>query len=123
MLLILITQSCYALAVVASTSTYSKIISRKSDGQYKIYNLINDGKDTDGIDDIHDNRQHIFHPSAALYRVQSALRSTFLPALPNSSNAKENDNNNGNNYQMDKLRQSGYMKYILFDNIQDLSTS
>ena len=119
-LLILGTQPCHALAVVASTSTYSKIISRKSDGQYKSYNLIDDGEDID-VDGTRDNRQHIFHPSKVLYRVQSALRSTFLPALP-SSDVKGNDNNKSN-YQLDKLRSSGYIKYIILDNIQDLSTS
>jgi len=118
------TQPCHALAVaVTSTSTPSKIISRKSDGQYKSYNLINDGKDTDDVDGTHDSRQHIFHPSKALHRVQSALRSTFLPALPSSNVRGNDDNNNSNNYQMDKLRSSGYIKYILYDNIQDLSTS
>ena len=118
-LLILGTQPCHALAAVASTSP-SKIISRKSDGLYKTYNLINDGEDKNDVDGTHDNRQHKFHPSVALHRVQSALRSTFLPALP-SSNVKGKDKSN--NYQLDKLRSSGYIKYILYDNIQDLSTS
>ena len=61
----------------------------------------------------------LLHPSAALHRVQSALRSTFLPALP-SNNGQDN---NGNNYQLDTLRKSGYLNYIIYDNIQDLSTS
>ena len=113
-LLVATNQPCYALAVSAS-----KIISRKSDGQYKTYH-VNDGKEDNDLEDgTNARKEMLLHPSAALHRVQSALRSTFLPALP-SNNGQDN---NGNNYQLDTLRKSGYLNYIIYDNIQDLSTS
>eukprot|EP00578_Thalassiosira_sp_NH16_P010305 CAMPEP_0181104680 /NCGR_PEP_ID=MMETSP1071-20121207/15562_1 /TAXON_ID=35127 /ORGANISM="Thalassiosira sp., Strain NH16" /LENGTH=495 /DNA_ID=CAMNT_0023187905 /DNA_START=231 /DNA_END=1716 /DNA_ORIENTATION=- len=106
---------------------HSKIISRKSDGQYKTYSLENNnnflgGEAVGGPGDgelTSDPKQKFFRPSATLHRVQSALRSTFLPALPSN----QGENNGSSNYQLDALRSSGYLSYILNDNIQDLSTS
>ena len=103
--LILLLQPCHALAAAASST--SKIISRKSDGQYKTYHL--DGVSNDGRSK---NTLQI-NPSVVLHRVQAALRSTFLPALPGNA-GKE---------WLSELRNSGYLKYIIYDNIQDLSTS
>lgn len=111
-------QRCHALALSARA-----IISRKSDGQYKTYSLDDSGSESDGAAGIGggrdlksriDDGRNFLRPSSALHRVQSALRSTFLPALPSNNQGEGN---------ADKLRSSGYLKYILYDNIQDLSTS
>lgn len=112
-------QPCHALA----QSAHSKIVSRKSDGRYVTFSLDNLGEAIDedgpGNRDLGGSeKRKIFHPSATIHRVQSALRSTFLPALPSN----QDGTNNGDN-QLATLRKSGYLSYILYDNIQDLSTS
>ncbi|KAL3807804.1 hypothetical protein ACHAXA_004671 [Cyclostephanos tholiformis] len=108
------TTTCHALS-----HTYGKIISRKSDGQYISYSI--DDLDEDGLDrpiKKHGQKKGLFGPSSALLRVRSALRTTFLPSLPSG----QGEDSNGN-YHLDTLRSSGYISYILYDNIQDLSTS
>ena len=111
-------KQCHALA-----HSQGNIISRKSDGQYKTYSF--DDWDEEGLYGLncrgvekHGQQNSFFRPSLALLRVRSAIRSTFLPSLPSG----QGDESNGN-YQLDTLRSSGYLSYILYDNIQDLSTS
>ncbi|KAL7543655.1 hypothetical protein ACHAXR_012959 [Thalassiosira sp. AJA248-18] len=111
-------QPCHALA----HSIHSKIVSRKSNGRYTSFSLENyfDEKIGGGPADRDlksGEKQSFFRISDALHHVQTALRSTFLPALPSN----QDGTNNGN--QIATLRRSGYLSYILYDNIQDLSTS
>lgn len=114
-------QRCHALALSAR-----KIVSRKSDGQYKTYSLDPwldnlEVKNIGGPDDRELSRgdqRNSFRPSATLHRVQSALRSTFLPALPSNQGGDDRGDD-----QLSTLRSSGYLSYILYDNIQDLSTN
>ena len=114
---------CHALA----HSPPSKIISRKSDGQYITYSFDTSGVDVDGPGSgeasmtlMHRQKVSVLDPSSTMRRVRSALISTFLPSIPSN---QVDDSSKGNNNQLDKLRSSGYLKYILYDNIQDLSTS
>jgi hypothetical protein len=104
---------CHALA-----HSCGRIISRKTDGQYVTYSL--DDFDEDGIDgpNVRTQKKSPLSPSLALRRVRSALRSTFLPSLPGG----QVEDGNGT-HQLDTLRKSGYLSYILYDNVQDLSTS
>ena len=53
----------------------------------------------------------LLKPSMFLRRMQSALQSTFLPSVSTSDN------------QMHILSRSGYLEYIIHDNLQDLSTT
>lgn len=114
---VLLLDKCHSLA-----HSYGKIISRKSDGQYKTYSF--DDWDEEGHYGPNDGtiekqkKDGFFGPSSALLRVRSAIRSTFLPSLTSS----QGEDSNGN-YQLDTLRSSGYLSYILYDNIQDLCTS
>mmetsp|Transcript_1637 Transcript_1637/g.3254 ORF Transcript_1637/g.3254 Transcript_1637/m.3254 type:complete len:502 (+) Transcript_1637:82-1587(+) len=103
-LLLAVHLPCHALS---QSVTHSKVISRNSDGRYEIFPLGNlDNRVDDDTEKTRavsvDSTQKIFHPTATLRRV----RSTFLPAN-----------------RLAILRSSGYLSYILYDNIQDLSTS
>ena len=120
-LLFVVHHKCHALAAQSP----SKIISRKSDGQYITFSLENSDVD-DGsagygasMELMHRQKVSGIDPSPTMRRVRSALISTFLPSIPSS---QVDDSSKGNN-QLDKLHSSGYLKYILYDNIQDLSTS
>ena len=133
---------CHALAHSPTISTphlpthANKIISRKSDGQYIVYTFDTKlgGRENDvgllgergGVDVAVSKKNGIRHPfSSALNRFQYALRSTFLPSLPNGSQQKGDDNMNDNtlHHRIDTLRSTNYLRYIFYDNIQDLSTS
>lgn len=104
-------QACQALA--SQPARYSKIVSRKSDGRYESFPLsdpdeenMNIGKDDSESREATGAGQKSLHPAAKIHRIQSAFRSTFLPASHPGT-----------------LRSSGYLGYILYDNAQDLSTS
>ena len=99
---------CHALAA----SSPKQVISRRNDGRSKSFSFDEPNNNNNKLvsgDSVVKYRLRI-RPSVALGHVQSALRSTFLPSIPSSS---------ANNI----LRSSGYLQYILFDNIQDLCTS
>ena len=106
----------YALAY---PNQHSKIISRKSDGHKKIYSLeTSDDVDVGGGETSTEYKYNNYlDPSTTLKRLQSSLRSTFLPAVSSGAN------NKGCGDQLCVLRSSGYLKYMLYDNLQDLSTS
>ena len=109
-------QDCYALA-----STSIQVFSRRNDGRSQSFSFdeptISDISEqvADGNSQVqfrlHQVGREIAKPTLALNHVQSALRSTFLPSIPNSSTSKN------------ILSSSGYLQYILFDNVQDLCTS
>ena len=63
-------------------------------------------------DEVH--KKEIF--SSLLERLQSVLRSTFLPTISRSYDA-------GQKSQLTLLMESGYLPFIFFDNLQDLTTS
>ena len=101
---------CHHQTDALAQSAESKIISRKSDGRYTTF-LLDNLEEKKAFDkDITGRRgeelQKLIHPSATLRRVQSALRSTFLP-----------------DREIDVLSKTGYLRYAVYDNIQDLSTS
>mmetsp|Transcript_51963 Transcript_51963/g.110410 ORF Transcript_51963/g.110410 Transcript_51963/m.110410 type:complete len:151 (-) Transcript_51963:1542-1994(-) len=106
--LILNVDQCHAL--VAQPTHHTKIVSRKSDGRYETFSLGDLDENFDGGPDgrlgLSGATQNFLHPAATLRRIQSAIRATFLPAN-----------------RLSTLRSSGYLSYILYDNIQDLSTS
>ena len=143
-------QQCHALAhshtITSNTHNslpshnINKIISRKSNGQYTVYNLDTklSGKESDvglgergsaEVSRTHGDIRHLhlISSSVLLYRFQYALRSTFLPTLPSASSQQNigSDGKNGNyhSHQIDTLRRTNYLRYILYDNMQDLSTS
>ena len=102
----------YAFAL-ASTSSYvpRSIISRKTNGKYKKFVFNDDDGSSQGIEAKQADSQSVMSKDV-LSRIQSVLRSTFLPT---TSTATTN--------HLSKLRQSGYLSYILYDNLQDLTTS
>ena len=118
-LLFVVHHKCHALAAQSP----SKIISRKSDGQYITYSFTSEvdvgPAGEASMELMHCRKVSVIYPSPTMRRVRSALISTFLPSIPSS---QVDDSSKGNN-QLDKLRSSGYLKYVLYDNIQDLSTS
>jgi len=60
------------------------------------------------------------NPAASLHKLKSSLRSTFLPTIPSKVG---DDIKEGERRRQDVLAQSGYLKYMICDNLQDLSTS
>jgi hypothetical protein len=118
-LLFVVHHKCHALAAQSP----SKIISRKSDGQYITYSFTSEvdvgPAGEASMELMHCRKVSVIDLSPTMRRVRSALISTFLPSIPSS---QVDDSSKGNN-QLDKLRSSGYLKYVLYDNIQDLSTS
>jgi hypothetical protein len=110
-ILIICYQDCHALA-----SSPKQVISRRNDGRTKSFSFDepNNNKRVDSDSEVKFRLRQVgrelIQPSVALGHVQSALRSTFLPSIPSSSTKNI-------------LRSSGYLQYILFDNIQDLCTS
>jgi hypothetical protein len=95
----------YAIAL-ASTShpqPIQRVISRKANGRNKQY-FIGDISHTNNAAQV---KRTSFSSKDVLSHVQSVLRSTFLPTTN----------------QISSLRQSGYLSYILYDNLQDLTTS
>lgn len=132
-----ITSNTHNLLPTHNNVNVNKIISRKSNGQYTVYNLNTKliGEESDvglgergsaEISRTHGDSRHLIS-SSVLYRFQYALRSTFLPTLPSASSQQNtgSDVKNGNyhSHQIDTLRRTNYLRYILYDNIQDLSTS
>lgn len=117
-LLFVVHHKCHALAAQSP----SKIISRKSDGQYITYSLTSEvdvgPAGEASMELMHCQKVSFIDPSPTM-RVRSALISTFLPSIPSS---QVDDSSKGNN-QLDKLRSTGYLRYVLYDNLQDLSTS
>jgi len=109
-ILIICYQDCHALA---SSSSPKQVISLRNDGRTKSFSF-DEPKRVDSDSEVKFRLSQVgrelVRPSVALAHFQSALRSTFLPSIPSSS---------PNNI----LRSSGYLQYILFDNIQDLCTS
>ncbi|KAL9188760.1 hypothetical protein ACHAXT_007138 [Thalassiosira profunda] len=106
---------CHALA----QTPRGTIVSRRSDGRSESFSLDGFDEDGDGASDGASDGAHKrkrserfsgIHPSATRRRVRAALQSTFLP----------NSTGGGN---LEALRQSGYLRYIMYDNLQDLSTS
>lgn len=111
LILVICYQDCHALA-----SSPKQIISRRNDGRLKSFSFDEPnnnkrvGSDSEVKFRLSQVGRDLVRPSVALGHIQSAVKSTFLPSIPSSSS---------NNI----LRNSGYLKYILFDNIQDLCTS
>lgn len=95
----------YAFALASTPSSLPRsIISRKINGRYEKFNL-SDGMSQGAA--AKQVKRPRFVSGDVFSRIQSVLRSTFLPTTSNQS----------------KLRQSGYLSYILYDNLQDLTTS
>jgi len=111
LILIICYQDCHALA----SSSPKQVISRRNDGRSKSFSF--DEPNNKRVDNDSEMKfqlsqvgRDLIRPSVALGHVQAAVRSTFLPSIPSSSSSNI-------------LRSSGYLQYILLDNIQDLCTS
>ncbi len=111
-----------------SSKPITKIISRKGDGGYKTFaldhfNPSDDDNDVGGgvrsFFQTHKMSLRINH-AEYLHKLKSALRSTFLPTIPSIAGGDVQD---GERRRQDVLAQSGYLKYMICDNLQDLSTS
>ena len=108
-------QDCQALA-----SSSIQVISRRNDGRSQSFSFDEPSKSDSSEKVANGNSQvkfrlrqvgrEIVKPTLALNHVQSALRSTFLPSIPRTTSKNI-------------LSSSGYLQYILFDNVQDLCTS
>ena len=114
LILIICYQDCNALA--SPSPKPIQVISRRNDGRSKRFSF--DESNNKRVYNHSEVRfrlsqvgRDLIRPSVALDHIQSAVRSTFLPSIPRSSSSKN------------VLRTSGYLQYILFDNIQDLCTS
>lgn len=110
-ILIICYKDCLALAL-----SPTHVISHRNDGRSKsfsfdeTFNSKRVGGDSKVKVRLRQVVRELIHPSVALNHVQAALRSTFLPSIPSSTTKNI-------------LSSSGYLQYILFDNIQDLCTS
>lgn len=93
------------------------VVSRKSNGRKKEYFFDRNRpfvkKEFPQIGD-EVRKKEIF--SSVLEHLQLLLRSTFLPTIPISYDA-------GQTSQLTFLMESGYLPFIFFDNLQDLTTS
>jgi hypothetical protein len=93
----------FALASPSHPQPIQKVISRRAIGRYKQY-FIGDVSHTNNTNEV---KRASFSSRDVLNHMQSVLRSTFLPTTN----------------QVSSLRQSGYLSYILYDNLQDLTTA
>ncbi len=118
------------------TPRIDKIISRKSDGKYIVYTPLDTNSGSGGGENDAagpaGERDELFEASkkysirrpSVPNRFRHALRSTFLPSLPRPPTGNTNDEDGNCSHQiMDTLRGTNFLRYILYDNIQDLSTS
>lgn len=111
-----------------SSRQVTRIISRKGDGGYESFSLDDFNRSVD--DDVVGEGVRSFfqthkiswriNPAASLHKLKSALRSTFLPTIPSKVG---DDIKEGERRRQDVLAKSGYLKYMICDNLQDLSTS
>lgn len=115
---------CHALASPSSQirqpiSTFIKVISRKGDGRYKVFTIDSAAVNDNVVDDVStissSGHARTTSSSSKLEHIQSILRSTFLPTTPSSSNGQCN--------QWETLLAHGYISYVLYDLVQDLSTN
>lgn len=93
------------------------VVSRKSNGRKKDYFFDRHGpfvktEFPQRGDEVHKKEM----PSSVLEHLRSLIRSTFLPTIPRSYDA-------GQISQLTLLMESGYLPFIFFDNLQDLTTS
>ncbi|KAL3805091.1 hypothetical protein HJC23_003319 [Cyclotella cryptica] len=94
------------------------VVSRKSNGRNKEYFFDHHEPSVEKefprlANGVH-RKDKIF--SSVLDHLQSVLRSTFLPTIRGSYDG-------GQKSQLTLLMESGYLPFILFDNLQDLTTS
>ena len=110
----------FALASPSPTLGPRSIISIKANGHYKEYFTKNvspsDVTESTAYKPIvrYDipNREN---------RIAYMLRSTFLPLTSNTASSEKSDT--ADDDQMTLLKQSGYLSYMIYDNLQDLTTS
>jgi hypothetical protein len=109
----------FALASPSVPSPRS-IISRKANGKYKEYLLTHNNHELGPSENAKQIKTHdqCLSTRDVLHHLQSVLRSTFLPTTSIAKNLNGNPNN-----QFTTLKQSGYLSYITYDNLQDLTTS
>lgn len=90
------------------------VISQRSDGKCELFSFDSEKQPLADVEvqAVRDKMQRRFPSLAvsALHRIRSSFQSTFLPTV-------------AGDYDVNALRSTGYLKYILYDNIQDLSTS
>lgn len=114
LILIICYKNCNALASPSPKPKH--VISRRNDGRSKSFSFDEPNKKrVDNHSEVQFRLSQVgrdlIRPSVAVDHIQSTVRATFLPSIPTSSSSKN------------VLRTSGYLQYILFDNIQDLCTS
>ena len=106
-------KQCYALSQPHQSNPMTaptKVISRKANGSYKLLSL-GDTNETHGYEPSMPKSSKQQQARQWTSQVSSVVSSTFLPTVRATDN------------QMAALSHSNYLKYIFFDNLQDLSTT
>lgn len=109
----------FALASPSPTLGPRSIISRKANGNDKLYEYFTE----EDLTETTVNKPVVRHDSSSRKnRMAYMLRSTFLPLTSNTASSDKSDTTNSDQ-MMTTLKQSGYLSYMIYDNLQDLTTS
>ena len=112
-LILLLVTSCYRDCHALASSPRGVVSHRNGRSKSFYFDNETDNKDDDNDSNVKLllHQVGLFRPSDVLRQIQTGIISTFLPSIPSSSSSSN------------ILSSSGYLRYILLDNIQDLCTS